>query len=375
MHDTATADDSTGLHSQAGGAVISDDLPPVAPYSSIASGPAPSEGESVPAALNARLRRTTRLTFFDDESGDEDMQIEPDDFDLVTGLVDRRGWPEFAKAKKFAGAWRGMVFKLGPRGLGYYRGMPKTTVSLMQLLPATADAAPVVLQFDRVVGEQMPKGPTSKDEPETCPRRKRSSTGRKSKGDGLGFEWPCDASLTAASKFHVSQGQWAFETVNGSCWNTAAEYLAQTAADLVAVQETTIAEDGVPDVEQAARNKGWKTALTPCNVTKAEGMSAGTAVCSRTHIGARRSFDDNCCSKWVRARFQMKHFGAVCKGGIHFGSCYLQCNWEHNRPFNLDLLQSISAVITTLRGPWKLGGDWQCPPDELRSTGWLKTVK
>ena len=71
----------------------------------------------------------------------------------------------------------------------------------------------------------------------------------------------------------------------------------------------------------------------------------------------------------------MKHLGAVCKGGVHFGSCYLHCNWEHNRLFNLDLLQHISAMIATLGGPWILGADWQCTPDELRRTGWLKIVK
>lgn len=32
-------------------------------------------------------------------------------------------------------------------------------------------------------------------------------------------------------------------------------------------------------------------------------------------------------------------------------------------------------MIATQRGPWILGGDWQCTPDELRITGWLKTVK
>ena len=57
------------------------------------------DGESVQAALNARLRRTARLTFFDDESGGDEMHIEPADYNLVTGLVDRRGLPEFAKAR------------------------------------------------------------------------------------------------------------------------------------------------------------------------------------------------------------------------------------------------------------------------------------
>ena len=40
-------------------------------------------------AMNARLRRTTRLTFFDDESGDDELQFEPDDYNLVTGIVDK----------------------------------------------------------------------------------------------------------------------------------------------------------------------------------------------------------------------------------------------------------------------------------------------
>ena len=115
--------------------------------------------------------------------------------------------------------------------------------------------------------------------------------------------------------------------------------------------------------------------MSPCILTDSEGKSACAAVCSRTHIGARKSFSDDCSSKMVRARFQMKHFGAVCRGGIHFGSCYMHCNWEHNRTFNLDLLQCIGAMLATLRGPWIIGGDWQCPPDELRDTGWLKTVK
>ena len=108
--------------------------------------------------------------------------------------------------------------------------------------------------------------------------------------------------------------------MNGSCWNTAAEYLTQSAADFVAVQETKIVEDSIADTEQAARNKGWKTAISPCNLTTAEGKSAGTAVCSRTHVGSRKSFADECSDRSVQARFQMKHFGAVCKGGIHFGS-------------------------------------------------------
>ena len=44
------------------------------------------EGESVQAALNSKLRRTTNMTFFDDESGDEEMPLEPDDINFIAAL-------------------------------------------------------------------------------------------------------------------------------------------------------------------------------------------------------------------------------------------------------------------------------------------------
>ena len=83
-----------------------------------------------------------------------------------------------------------MVFKRGPLGMGYYRDVFKLEINLVEHLPAAADAAPVTLQLNEI----MVEGPSAKagvvDEPDTCPRRKRSSTGRQSKCGGLGFEWP-----------------------------------------------------------------------------------------------------------------------------------------------------------------------------------------
>ena len=179
-----------------------------------------------------------------------------------------------------------MVFKRGPLGMGYYRDIFKLNINLVSLLPAVADAAPIALQLNEVIiiSDVHGKG-NREEEPDTCPRRKRTRTGRKSKGDGLDFEWPSDDSLTASSTFHRSQGHWAFETVNGNCWDTTAEYLTQTKADFVAVQETTTLEDSIADTEQAARNKGWRTAMSPSILTQAEGKSAGTAICGMTHIG------------------------------------------------------------------------------------------
>ena len=127
------------------------------------------EGESVQAALNSRLRGTTRLTFFDDESGNEDMQLEPDDFNIVIGLVGRRGWPEFSNATKLDGAWLGMFFKRGPLGMGYYRDIFKMEFNLAMHLPAAADATPVIIQMNEVVGSGPHKKVGQDEEPDTCP--------------------------------------------------------------------------------------------------------------------------------------------------------------------------------------------------------------
>ena len=138
--------------------------------------------------------------------------------------------------------------------MGYYRDSFKFEVNLALRLPAVADAAPVCLKLADLISTGQAKGAPKSDEPETCPRRKRTSTGRKAEGERLEPVWPSDNSLSASSKFHASQGHCPFETVNGSCWNTAAEYLAKTAADFVAVQEAKILKTSIADTEQAARN-------------------------------------------------------------------------------------------------------------------------
>ena len=115
-----------------------------------------------------------------------------------------------------------MAFKRGPLGMGYYRDEFKLDLNLAKQLPAVADAAPVVIQLEDLIASTPIEKASHDDEPETCPRRRRTSTGRKSKGGGLEFERPSGDSLAANSTYHVSQGHWAFDTVNGSCWNTAA---------------------------------------------------------------------------------------------------------------------------------------------------------
>ena len=121
---------------------------------------------------------------------------------------------------------------------------------------------------------------------------------------------------------HEASGCWAFDTINPNCWGGAVGYTAGTKADFVAAQETKVPEQEVDDKVQAARNAGWKVAIEPCNITTLNGRSAGVAVGCRNNIGARNSVAAKLPSE-LKGRLALKHFGAVCKGGIHFGSCYM----------------------------------------------------
>jgi hypothetical protein len=172
---------------------------------------------------------------------------------------------------------------------------------------------------------------------------------------------------------HVRKGWWAFDTINPNCWRGAVAYAVGTAADFLAVQEARVARAEVEDLEQAARNSGWRTQIQPCNVTEKNGRSAGVAVACRNHIGARNSIKTDMPMELL-GRVAINHIGAVCKGGVHLGSCYLHSNLGVMAAKNQALLHMLAAVLATLQGPWLIGGDWNCTPDELLQTGWLRLV-
>ena len=65
------------------------------------------------------------------------------------------------------------------------------------------------------------------------------------------------------------------------------------------------------------------------------------------------------------------------KGGVHCGSPYLYSmkgKGGVQAQCNLDMLDSMAFTLNGLVGPWILGGDWNCTPQELADTGWLQKV-
>ena len=101
-------------------------------------------------------------------------------------------------------AWHGL--QAGGPGVGYYRDKFKLNLRLVDHITAEADAAPVTVKLE-FLSDKTAATTRQNEEPDTYPRRKRTSTGRRSNGEGLDIEWPSDDSLAANSTFHVAQGQ------------------------------------------------------------------------------------------------------------------------------------------------------------------------
>lgn len=158
-----------------------------------------------------------------------------------------------------------------------------------------------------------------------------------------------------------------------NAWPGAKEYMARSSADFVTSQETKLAEHERTDAE---RNAGWRIVISPCTSTAAEGKSAGVAAGSKTQVGMSNSVSPHVRPAVLRDRFTLKHVGAVCRGGIHAGSCYLiSCNAGIKDQRNLDILQLMAGILKAVKSPGGIGGDWNCTPQELLDTCWLEVVK
>ncbi len=192
---------------------------------------------------------------------------------------------------------------------------------------------------------------------------------------GGGAHWPHDGSLSAADRSHVVAGLWAIDTLNPNAWPGAIEYLGQSAADFVTVQESRVRSQQCEDKESTARMSKWNVSVEPCVITEAQATSAGVAVGARSHIGlALPSAVDGSRSDLLTGRFRLRRASALCRGGFHLGSIYLYDSVGALARCNLDLLQAVAAELAMVSGGWVLGGDWNCTPAELSATGWLDLV-
>ena len=65
----------------------------------------------------------------------------------------------------------------------------------------------------------------------------------------------------------------------------------------------------------------------------------------------------------------MRRVAAAGKVGLYIGPIYLISTVGVIAKCNLDLLDSVAFTLASLVGPWIIGGDGNCTPDDLRATG------
>ena len=74
-------------------------------------------------------------------------------------------------------------------------------------------------------------------------------------------------------------------------------------------------------------------------------------------------------------RFQLQRVGAVCRGGLHLGSIYLVDKIGPAAPMHLAVLDKAAEKLSTIKGPWIIGGDFNSTPEELAEIGFLDLVQ
>ena len=140
---------------------------------------------------------------------------------------------------------------------------------------------------------------------------------------GQAESWILKEAVEGKDFSHRDYGLWAVDTANPNAWSGATEYLNDSAADFMAIQETRVDGEAVKDAENTARNLGWSASVSPCLQGVGGGKSAGVAVACRKHIGMSTSCEEVDLPKSLQGRFSVKHIGAMCKGGFHLASGYL----------------------------------------------------
>ena len=305
------------------------------------------------------------------------VPIHPDAPPLVDALIET---PPFVEAYTFEGARRGAVFKTGKHGLGYYADEGVTCATATDATPIFLDS--LIPQTPPLLSGTPPTLPSVPRHSPAChghdhagvhhaPRRRAFRRGRGPiavSPDVVVPNMPPECSMLDQS--HRASALWAIDTVNANAWDGTIAYLADSAADIAAVQETRRTSSQCPAAEREASRVGWALSLAPARSTDAERASAGVGVAAKAHIGMAHTcggapdepFDGRIRCKWL---------GCIAKGGIHIISVYL---WtaEGLSPRNLEILQSLAEIVDAIDGPWIVAGDFNMDPGLLMASKWTE---
>ncbi len=295
------------------------------------------------------------------------------DYGYDDGGMDDVGETDFIPSKGFTGAKDGMAFKLGPRGIGYYRDVLRQEARVQRVTLSLHDLVQHPSPTHPEAGRGIHHGGNGADDGQRGAEARRGRRKRAKRRSAVAnYSIPQEAD--AEDSGWKAAGLWAVDTANPNAWDGAMRYLEMTAADAVLVQEVRRRGHQVQGAEREAERAGWKASIREAEVTEANGVTAGLAVAVRKHLGlSRLGGGGEECDGDLSARVHVRWMGGVVRGGLH-----LLTAWPHHTEGaterNIDILDQLARVIDSVKGPWLVGADWNITPEALLATGWLDLV-
>jgi len=160
-------------------------------------------------------------------------------------------------------------------------------------------------------------------------------------------------------------------TANGTTWGSVLEYLTVTTSHVVCVQEHKLLAHQINAANAAANALGWQAVWQPAMLTEKEGASGGVAILVKSMIGiTEMKIATDHTSRLVAARIEApgnQVFACV--------ACYLDSKLKGIRAGNLDVVADIGQFAAEADMPTLAGGDYNCDPDVMLSTGFLKKTR
>jgi len=160
-------------------------------------------------------------------------------------------------------------------------------------------------------------------------------------------------------------------TANGTCWGSILEYLTTTGSHVVCAQEHKLLVHQIEGANATANTLGWQAVWQPARLTKKDGASGGVAIFARASVGiTRMEISTDHPRRLVAARIEApgnQVFACI--------ACYLDTLLKGIKGGNLDVVADIGQFAAEAEMPTLAGGDYNCDPDVMVSTGFLRKTQ
>ena len=170
-----------------------------------------------------------------------------------------------------------------------------------------------------------------------------------------------------------------FVTVNTTSDGPMLEYAKKCAAHFLTIQEHHLAGRSVLTAAVKMRKLGYKlcaAAAVPSGKSE-RGTTGGVAIAVKNCYGIDviQGLPDP-AAPWTiyPGRAAGVRVQGLIRGGVLVISIYLITGEPPNSEDNWRILSRVGEILAMTKLPFVIGGDFQCSPEELRSTGWLEGI-